>query len=45
MIIYAAVLIALMVLRPEGLLGERELSAHTIATWFRRRLARGKDPA
>lgn len=37
MIIYAAVLIALMVLRPEGLLGERELTVHTVRRWLRAR--------
>ena len=37
MIIYAAVLVALMIWRPEGLLGEREL--------FQKRSAQGAEPA
>jgi branched-chain amino acid transport system permease protein len=37
MIIYAAILIVLMILRPEGLLGEREL--------LQKRFTRAPEPA
>ncbi len=40
MMIYAAVLVAVVILRPEGLFGERELSAKKIGAWFKQRFGK-----
>jgi branched-chain amino acid transport system permease protein len=41
MVIYALMLIVLMITRPQGLLGNRELSWKGIRDWFARRLPTG----
>jgi branched-chain amino acid transport system permease protein len=40
LVLYALLLIVIMLLRPEGLLGQRELSL----AWFRRRAAKPERP-